>query len=540
MPLLNCRNNTHCDNLVTKCAEVLVRLYESSVLLLGTVNWENLNTVSVELSLHSHHNVVELAIVYIATSWPTECLTTHSSSDHLDRNERWALERRTATEVDDVLTTLDYALTESVPISLWHTLGADDVGERSAINSGSRCKYCHLLAVTTIGTRVNNLVSRYVEVLCQLAAETSRVESSQSSNLRWLNTSVDQSDKTSDISRIEDNYDVLYISSIEDVEDIKYINIYGEVAFPGKYRFAHNTKIGDVILMAGGLTERASTARIEVVRRNYDPAATADNDTIAQTYTFEIDNDLSVVGGDDFSLMPYDAVYVRRSPSYTMQGNVTIEGEVIFAGTYIIGHRNMRISELVKNSGGFTNNAYIEGACLERKLTSAERERMRENLRTVQSQMDSTYLANIEIPEHQNVGIDLAKAIEEPGGEYDIILKDGDRLIIPEFVNTVTISGNVMYPNTVTYVEGENLNYYINLAGGYGLNAKKSKAIIIYKNGTIARAKNRASLIKPGCEIIVPTKVKTEGMSAAEIFSMASTSASLATVIISLINLITR
>ncbi len=336
------------------------------------------------------------------------------------------------------------------------------------------------------------------------------------------------------------NYDVLYISSIEDVQDIKYINIYGEVAFPGKYRFAHNTKIGDVILMAGGLTERASTARIEVVRRNYDPAATADNDTIAQTFTFEIDNDLSVVGGEDFSLMPYDAVYVRRSPSYTVQGNVAIEGEVIFAGTYIIGHRNMRISELVENSGGFTNNAYIEGARLERKLTSAERERMRENLRTVQSQMDSTYLANIEIPEHQNVGINLAKAIEEPGGEYDIILKDGDRLIIPEFVNTVTISGNVMYPNTVTYVEGENLNYYINLAGGYGLNAKKSKAIIIYKNGTIARAKNKASLIKPGCEIIVPTKVKTEGMSAAEIFSMASTSASLATVIISLINLITR
>ena len=336
------------------------------------------------------------------------------------------------------------------------------------------------------------------------------------------------------------NYDVLYISSIEDMQDIQYVNVYGEVAFPGKYRFAHNTKVGDVILMAGGLSEKASTARIEVVRRNYDAASVNVSDTIAQVFTFEIDRNLTVSGADNFVLQPFDAVYVRRSPTYVTQGNVSIEGEVVFAGMYVMDNKNMRLSDLVKASGGFTNNAYIEGARVERQLSAAERERMRENLRTVQRQMDSTYLANIEIPEYQNVGIDLAKAIEQPGSDYDLILKNGDRLIIPEFVNTVTISGNVMYPNTVTYKEGENLNYYINLAGGYGINAKKSKAIIVYQNGTIARAKNRASLIKPGCEIIVPTKVKREGMSTAEIFSLASTSASLATVIISLINLITR
>ena len=336
------------------------------------------------------------------------------------------------------------------------------------------------------------------------------------------------------------NFDVLYISSIEDMQDIQYVNVYGEVAFPGKYRFAHNTKVGDVILMAGGLSEKASTARIEVVRRNYDAAAVNVSDTIAKVFTFEIDRNLTVSGADNFVLQPFDAVYVRRSPTYVSQGNVSIEGEVVFAGMYVMDNKNMRLSDLVKASGGFTNNAYIEGARVERQLSAAERERMRENLRTVQRQMDSTYLANIEIPEYQNVGIDLAKAIEQPGSDYDLILKNGDRLIVPEFVNTVTISGNVMYPNTVTYKEGENLNYYIDLAGGYGINAKKSKAIIVYQNGTIARAKNRASLIKPGCEIIVPTKVKREGMSTAEIFSLASTSASLATVIISLINLITR
>ncbi len=336
------------------------------------------------------------------------------------------------------------------------------------------------------------------------------------------------------------NYDVLYVSSIEEVQDIKYVNIYGEVAFPGKYRFAQNTTVEDIIHMAGGLSEKASTARVEVVRRNFDSAALTTSDTIATTYQFEIDKDMKVAGSAGFTLQPFDAVYVRRSPTYIKQENVLVEGEIAFAGTYVIEKKDMRVSDLVKNAGGVTKNAYVEGAHLARKLTQSERNRMQQVLKTVQRQMDSTYIAKIDIPERQNVGLDLQKAIENPGCEDDIILKDGDRLVIPQFENTVTISGDVMYPNMVTYKEGENLKYYINQAGGYGINAKKSKAIIIYKNGTIARAKNKASLIKPGCEIIVPTKVKREGMSTAEIFSLSSTSASLATVIISLINLITK
>lgn len=336
------------------------------------------------------------------------------------------------------------------------------------------------------------------------------------------------------------NYDVLYIPSVQDVQDIKYFNIYGEVAFPGKYRFAYNTGIEDAILMAGGLTDKASTVRIEVVRRHFDSSALVPNDTVASTFVFNVDKDLKIIGNTDFSLMPYDAVYVRRSPTFVKQRNVVVEGEIAFAGTYVLGKKNMRLSELVANAGGVTVDAYIEGARLERKLTTDERKRLEETIKTVQRQMDSTFVANIIVPEVQSVGIRLENALAEPGGDDDIVLKDGDRLVIPEYDNTVTISGNVMFPNTVTYKEGENLKYYINQAGGYGLNAKKSKAIIVYKNGTVARAKNRASLIKPGCEIIVPNKVKHQGLTTAEIFSLSSTSASLATVIISLINLITK
>lgn len=334
------------------------------------------------------------------------------------------------------------------------------------------------------------------------------------------------------------NYDVLYIPSLEDQKEIEYINIYGEVAFPGKYRFGENTSVEDVILMAGGLTERAAASRIEVVRKNFDPYALEANDTLANVFTFDIDKDLKIVGNEHFSLKPFDAIYIRRSPSYAAQKNVHIQGEVAFAGTYVLDNKNMRLSDLLSKAGGVTNSAYIKGARLERTLSNAERARMEQTLKVVLRQMDPEDVKKISVPKVQNVGIELDKAIENPGGEFDLLLKEGDRLIIPEYDNTVTISGNVMYPNTVSFKDGKKLKHYINQAGGYGVRAKKSKAIVIYKNGTVSRARKYSSNIEPGCEIIVPTKAPSRTWSAAEIFSLSSSSASLATVIISLINLL--
>lgn len=333
--------------------------------------------------------------------------------------------------------------------------------------------------------------------------------------------------------------DILYVPSLSDMEEIKVIDIYGEVAMPGKYRFAENTTIEDVILMAGGLKDQASTARVEVVRRMRDSNALTSNDTIAKTYTFPIDKGLLVSRGSNFKLQPYDAVYVRRSPGYYEQQNVEISGEVAFAGTYVLDRKNMRLSDLVKSAGGLSDRAYPKGARLERRMSPEEKARALQTLRTVQRQMDSVDISKIEVLDVHTVGIELDKAMSNPGSDFDVVLQDGDKLIIPQFSNTVKISGNVVYPNTVTYKENESLKYYIEQAGGYGQNAKKSKAIIIYKNGTVARAKgSKSKLIQPGCEIIVPTKVHRQGMSTTEILSLSSTSASLATVVIALINLL--
>lgn len=331
--------------------------------------------------------------------------------------------------------------------------------------------------------------------------------------------------------------DVLYVQSISDVEETKVLMIFGEVAFPGKYRYAENTTIEDLILLAGGLNDKASTVKVEVARRTSDSEATVSGDTLAEIFTFAIDKGLIVSGDSKFVLKPYDAVYVRRSPKYSEQQNVVVAGEVEFAGTYVLNRKGLRLSDIIKNAGGLSNKAYAKGARLERKMTAEQRARMLDALKTVQKQMDSLDISEIEIKPVMQVGIELDKALENPGSDADIVLEDGDRLVVPQITNTVKVDGNVMFPNAVAYKEGARLKHYINQAGGYGMNAKKSKAIVVYMNGTVAEASNRKDLIQPGCQIIVPSKIARKGMSTAEILSLSSTSASLATVVLALINL---
>lgn len=332
--------------------------------------------------------------------------------------------------------------------------------------------------------------------------------------------------------------DVLYVQCLSDVEETKVLMIYGEVAFPGKYRYAENTTIEDLILLAGGLKDKASTVKVEVARRTRDSEATVSGDTLAEIFTFAIDKGLVVSGDSGFVLKPYDAVYIRRSPKYYEEQNVIVSGEVEFAGTYVLDRKGIRLSDIIKNAGGLTNKAYIKGARLERKMTAEQRARMLDALKTVQKQMDSLDISEIDIKPVMQVGIELDKALANPGGDADIVLEDGDRLIVPQMTNTVKVDGNVMFPNAVAYKEGAKLKHYIEQAGGYGMNAKKSKAIVVYMNGTVAQASNDKDLIQPGCQIIVPTKIARKGMSTSEIFSLASSSASLATVVLALINLL--
>lgn len=335
--------------------------------------------------------------------------------------------------------------------------------------------------------------------------------------------------------------DVLYIPSIHDLKEEETLTIHGEVAFPGTYAYSDNMTIEDLIIQSGGLLEAASAVKIEVARRIKDSKSTSFSTVIGETYSFDLKDGL-IVGdkADNFCLKPFDEVYVRRSPAYQKQQNVMISGEVMFGGSYALTQKNERLTDLVEQAGGVTPEAYIKGARLLRKMTEDEKRRQEDVLRMARSGegKDSISIEKLNITDTYSVGIDLEKALQNPGTDYDLVLREGDVLYVPEYVNTIKISGAVMYPNTVYYKPGENLKYYINQAGGYGDLARKRKAYIVYMNGTVSRlSASNSKAIEPGAEIIVPSKDEKNKMSVAEVLSIGTTTASLATMIATMVNL---
>lgn len=330
------------------------------------------------------------------------------------------------------------------------------------------------------------------------------------------------------------NEDVIFIPSQEDVLGQRTLTISGEVMYPGIYEYADSTTIEDLVLQAGGLTDAASIVKIDVSRRIRDNQAKQASATVAESYTFSIKDGFVIDGKPGFILKPFDEVFVRRSPGYIEQEHVEISGEVAFSGTYVLTKKNQRLSDLVREAGGLTPEAYAQGARLERKLTEEEKLKQ-QTLAKIAISDDSVDIKKISLGDTRYVGINLDKALEHPGNdEWDVVLKEGDKLVIPQFNNTVSISGEVMYPNTITYKKGESLKYYINQAGGFSNSAKTSRVFAVNMNGTVTRVKS-AKDIQPGCELVVPAKSKRKGLSFAELMSMGTMTATLATVIATLV-----
>ena len=336
--------------------------------------------------------------------------------------------------------------------------------------------------------------------------------------------------------------DILYIPSIHDLEDRGDVVIHGEVAKPDSYPYADNMTLEDLIIQAGGLREAASVVRVDVSRRIRNPHSTVDNDTIGRTYTFSLKEGFVVDGTPGFVLQPYDEVYVRRSPGYQAQQNVVVEGEILFEGSYAMTSREERLSDLIRKAGGSTKNAYLRGAKLTRVATEGEKKRMEDVLRLMSRQLGEAMMDSLDIhvEDHFTVGIDLEKALANPGSTADIVLREGDVVFIPKSTNTVKINGAVMVPNTVSYIAGKNIDYYLNQAGGYSDNAKKSKKFIVYMNGQVTKVKGSGKKqIEPGCEIIVPSRSKKR-TNVGEILGYATSFSSLGMMIASIANLIKK
>ncbi len=327
--------------------------------------------------------------------------------------------------------------------------------------------------------------------------------------------------------------DRLHVPSIFSLEDSVTVFITGSVRAPGTYPFARNMRIEDAILRAGGLDEAASTARIDVYRRVKDPSSTTLSNTLSEVYTFTLEDDAIVASDPSFELQPFDRLVVRSSPAYEAQQMVTINGEVMFGGEYAKATKNETISSLVQRAGGLTEFAYAKGAKLRRQLTPEEIQRSRTALLTqAREEGDSTLIEDLDLTT-QYVGIDLEKALRNPGGTDDVILREGDLLTIPQFDNTVRVSGGVLHPNTVTYQKNMSLGGYIRQAGGHTRLADKNKPFVIYMNGKVATG--RWARIEPGSEIVVPEKPEREPMSLQGILSLSTSVASIALLISNLV-----
>ena len=349
--------------------------------------------------------------------------------------------------------------------------------------------------------------------------------------------------------------DVLYIPSKRDMDGEQTLSITGEVHYPGLYVYADNTSLEDLVLQAGGLTDAASSVKVDVYRRIDDPHALVNDENLTETFTFALKDGFVIDGEPGFILQPYDQVVVRTSPTYSSQKNVSVTGSVNFSGQYAMSSRNYRLSDLIKDAGGLTSLGYAKGARLERRMTEEERQQQEASLRAAQiamyeeamqnenndfnlSRADSLLIMKLDVGNIFPVAIDLEKAVANPGCEEDIVLREGDRLIVPQYSSTVKISGDVMYPISMNYKKGESLKYYIKHAGGYGDNARKKRVYAIYMNGSVellSHTSNKA--VQPGCTIVVPSKKQKNKMTTAEYAAMGTSAASIATMMVTIANI---
>ena len=333
------------------------------------------------------------------------------------------------------------------------------------------------------------------------------------------------------------NEDVLFISSSREIAENQTLTIQGEVQYPGIYKYAENETIEDFILQAGGLTEAASTAKVDVARRLFDPSATTALDSTAQYFSFAVKDGFVIDGDEAFHLEPFDVVTVRKSPAFQNLQNVNVNGEVMFEGTYTLTKKSERLSEVIAKAGGLTNTAFARGARLIRQRTSEElaRQEALKDAAKRSSGKDSIDINKIDLNPTYPVGINLEEALKHPGSDADVVLRQGDLIIVPEYSGTVKINGEVMYPNTVGFVDGMTLKEYINQAGGFNDNAKRSQTYIIYMNGNVAKA-SRKHRPAPGCEIVVPTKPQHNKLSTTEMMAIGTSTASIAAMVATMVN----
>ncbi len=349
-----------------------------------------------------------------------------------------------------------------------------------------------------------------------------------------------------DIPLVKD--DLVRISSIFDMREDFTINISGPVQNPDQYEFVYGMNLEDLIFESGGFLQSADPYRIEVARRIRNINEPSVTSTIAEIFTFRVDENLELEEEDaKFELQPFDQVYVRSLPNYEEQQEVSIVGEIKYPGKYTISSRDERISDLIRRAGGLTPEAYTQGATLfrQREFTQQQGQRILANVEGMTQEEQEEQLRQQQRNSTAQVGIDLPQVMQNPGSLQDLFIEEGDSLFIPKELQTVTVQGGVFYPTTIRYRDERNFNDYITAAGGYTDLAKKRRAYVIYPNGDVDRVKsflffkNRPD-VEPGATIIIPEDPDPIRLTPQERIGIMSTITSTAISIVTIVIQLTR
>ncbi len=278
------------------------------------------------------------------------------------------------------------------------------------------------------------------------------------------------------------------------------VTISGKIKNPGQYDFKTNMGIHDIILEAGGFTRSAYKYVIDVYR--IDPMMEKE-DTLTLAFSVPISPDMleSFTLEDDYQLLGRDYVVVRQDPEYETHRVVTINGEVEYPGDYPLLRKNETLQELINRAGGFTNEAFHAG------------------------------IEFIRDDSLQVVG-DYEEAVDK-GKRLAMVLRRGDRILVPKHPGTVKVEGAVNNPGLVQYRKKWNLDDYVEAAGDYTFDADEKRTIVYYPGGNAKRINwGIAPKIKEGSRIVIPVEPEQEPIDWTNVLAeWASIASSLATVI---------
>jgi protein involved in polysaccharide export with SLBB domain len=338
--------------------------------------------------------------------------------------------------------------------------------------------------------------------------------------------------------------DEVVIGVAKDFTEDFIVTINGQVKNPGQYPFYKNQRLKDVIFAAGGFTEGASLDKIEVARRlNKDKEDSSYQLANLLTISSQKELDLEV---NDIELFPYDIITIRTKISYKDQKSVSVEGEVLYPSNYVLKSKNERVSDLLKRAGGFTNTAFLKGAYITR-INKSELLKDTNSVyakRLLQQSKDSSGLKTTDVfLKTIKIGINVNDIVANENSLENIYLQEGDVLTIPNKKREIKVTGEVLFPTEVVFVEGEDLKYYIERAGGYTDKALKRKVIVLQPNGVAAKTKKFLFFksypkVEEGSEILIPLKSQnlSKKLSTGETIAIAGSVASLAAVVVAILN----